>query len=181
MKTYVLTVSRYFPKTHKRAEDPTYFVEKILSEQISCGLISRSEVKKHEPFSVLIFNTDEPKIHTCRANYDLWKKRIDNVSIGEAILSVRYWSGKPYNSKQVEICQLNKDSGVGVQRLTFQHDRDGIYGLKYPIISRTHFGDIKILAANDGLSLEDFKEWFKGYDLTKPMAIIHFTKFRYLI
>ena len=26
---------------------------------------------------------------------------------------------------------------------------------------------------------DDFKEWFKGYDLSKPMAIIHFTAFRY--
>ena len=35
------------------------------------------------------------------------------------------------------------------------------------------------LAKNDGLSLEEFKEWFKGYDLSQPMAIIHFTRFRY--
>jgi hypothetical protein len=35
------------------------------------------------------------------------------------------------------------------------------------------------LAENDGLSLVDFKAWFKGYDLSKPMAIIHFINFRY--
>lgn len=35
------------------------------------------------------------------------------------------------------------------------------------------------LAHNDGLSTDDFKEWFRGYDLSQPLAIIHFTKFRY--
>jgi len=39
--------------------------------------------------------------------------------------------------------------------------------------------DIRTLAKNDGLSLQDFKDWFKGYDFSKPMAIIHFTRFRY--
>lgn len=39
--------------------------------------------------------------------------------------------------------------------------------------------DREILANNDGLSKEDWQEWFRGYDLSKPMAIIHFTKFRY--
>ena len=29
------------------------------------------------------------------------------------------------------------------------------------------------------MSLDDFKAWFKGYDLHKPMAIIHFTNYRY--
>ena len=28
-------------------------------------------------------------------------------------------------------------------------------------------------------SFEDWENWFKNYDLAQPMAIIHFTKFRY--
>ena len=39
------------------------------------------------------------------------------MNAGEAILSVRYWSGKPYNSKQLRIVEFDKDSGVGVQKL----------------------------------------------------------------
>ena len=35
------------------------------------------------------------------------------------------------------------------------------------------------LAKNDGLSDDDFREWFKKIDFSKPMAIIHFTDFRY--
>ena len=32
---------------------------------------------------------------------------------------------------------------------------------------------------NDGLSLDDWFSWFNDYNLSKPMAIIHFTNFRY--
>lgn len=152
MKTYVLTVSRYFPTTHKRKGEPTHFVEKIL-----------------ENFEPTIFI---PKIHTIRSNYDLWAKRIKEVQEGKAILSIRYWSGKPYNSKQVEFCQLDQNSGCGVQKLQF----DG--SILFPFIN-SHQPSVKRLSGNDGLSLEDFKEWFKKYDLSKPMAIIHFTSFRY--
>ena len=153
MKTFVLTVSRVFPATHKRKGEQTYFADRILSGQT-------------------IPSNKWMKIHTIRANYELWEKRIKQVQEGKAILSIRYWLDKPYRSKQVEICQLDKDSGIGVQKIFI----DGIY--RYKIDD----GDLQWgsddLAKNDGLSVEDFKEWFRCYDL-RPMAIIHFTKFRY--
>lgn len=31
----------------------------------------------------------------------------------------------------------------------------------------------------DGLSFSDWYDWFRKVDLRQPMAIIHFTKFRY--
>lgn len=55
MKTYVITLSQYFLATHKRAGDPTDFKEKFLSGE---------------------------KIHTIRANYPLWEKRIKEVQEG---------------------------------------------------------------------------------------------------
>jgi len=163
MKTYVLIVSRVFPKTHKRAGEPTNFREKILEGE---------------------------KIHTIRANFHLWAKRVEEVQRGEAIIAIRYWSGKPYNSKQLRICELDKYSGVGMQELRFEynraedHDYEGYdinQPLLYPRFCWEKYHDINIieLAKNDGLSLDDFKEWFKGYDLSKPLALIHFTKFRY--
>lgn len=181
VKTYVLTVSRYFPKTHKRAGEPTCFVEKILSEQIACGLISKNEIEKYEPFSMFVFNADEPKIHTIRANYPLWKNRIEQVQKGEAIISLRYWSGKPYNSKQVEFCQLDKDSGIGIQGVIFDICDWSIAHIytKGEIDTKLLFPSYVKLSKNDGLSVEDFKEWFKNYDLSNPMAIIHFTSKRY--
>jgi len=162
MKTYVLTVSRVFPVTHKRKGEETHFVDKILAHIKPDG---------KNPFGWMNF-----KIHTIRSNYELWAKRIEQIQKGKAILSIRYWSGKPYNSKQVEICQLDKDSGIGVQELEMYSD-----GFTYAWRNDKSFKNVawSELSKNDGLSLEDFKEWFKGYDLSESMAIIHFTKFRY--
>lgn len=155
VKTYVLTVSRYFPTTHKRKGERTFFQERI-----------------HEA----LWPVTEPpilgkKIHTVRANYPLWEERIKNIQDGNAILSVRYWSGKPYNSKQIEFLQLDKDSGVGIQKL--EDPTNFVFALI----------DGKIInwdeiAKNDGLSFDDFCEWFKVRK-PNPMAIIHFTHYRY--
>ena len=60
----------------------------------------------------------------------------------------------------------------GTQKVEFKADEFG------PLVDwKNQF--VSDLAKNDGLSLTYFTDWFKGYDLSKPMAIIHFTKFRY--
>ena len=162
MKTYVITLSRHFLANHKRAGEETHFKEKFILGQ---GLT----------------DYDTPsmaKIHTIRANYPLWEKRIKEVQDGHAVLSIRQWTGKPYRSKQVEIARLTADNGIGIQKLSFDKDRDGVPSLKYFNINGKYI-DREILANNDGLSKEDWQEWFRGYDLSMPMAIIHFTKFRY--
>ena len=169
MKTYVLIVSRIFPKTHKRAGEETHFTTKIeLNENIWRGTNSTLKLSLSE------FGT--PKLHTIRANYVLWANRIKEIQEGKAIISIRYWSGEPYNSKQVEICQLDKNSGIGVQILFFDECK-----INKPLIADSSKTFIlpSLIAKNDGLSLEDFKDWFRKYDLSKPMAIIHFTSFRY--
>ena len=147
MKTYVLTLSELFPKAHDRAGMPTNFKDKFLKGE---------------------------KRHTIRANYPLWEKRIKEVQDGNAVLSVRQWTGKPYRSKQIEIARLTNKNGVGIQRLRFL---DGNFNGGY--IRNGVFPSNKILANNDGLSVYDWQEWFRHYDLSKPLAIIHFTKFRY--
>ena len=148
MKTYVLTLSRYFPKTHKRAGEQTHFVEMV--ENVTHPLLRCACGAKK---------------HTIRQNFELWQKRISEIQKGNAILSIRYWSGKPYNSKQVEICQLNRFSGIGIEEVIF------------PCVE--NYSKIIEIAKNDGLSIEDFEEWFKKYDFSKSLAIIHFTAFRY--
>lgn len=154
IKTYVLTVSKTFPKMHNRSSEPTCFPEKLLNGS---------------------------KIHTIRSNYELWKKRIDEVNAGLAILSVRNWSGKPYNSKQEIICELDKNSGLSVQDLYFdcQMLSESFISNETSENKTQTYVSNSIISENDGLSLEDFKEWFKNYDLSEPMAIIHFTPFRY--
>lgn len=158
MKTYVITLSRHFLANHKRAGEETHFKEKFLLGQ---GLI----------------DYDTPsmaKIHTIRANYPLWEKRIKEVQDGHAVLSIRQWTGKPYRSEQVEIAMLTDRNGVGIQMLRFL---GGNFNRGY-IRNGVYLSD-KILAKNDGLPLTDWEAWFRGYDLSKPLAIIHFTKFRY--
>lgn len=113
------------------------------------------------------------KIHTIRGNYDLWAKRFEKINAGKAILSVRIWEGKPYASKQLEIFKYDYTHKIGVEKILFD---DYLYSCQ---INEKRFGNMWELSKNDGLSDEDFEHWFKKYDLSKPMAIIHFTDFRY--
>jgi hypothetical protein len=185
MKTFVLTVSRNFPVTHKRKGAATGFEEKILLGQGCPDCVQ--EYLPRERDGILYPNCLRnqiitPKIHTIRANYPFWEKRIKQVQSGEAILKVCYWRdlrGQYLKGNElIEICQLDASSGIGVQEVFMYIDEVAWVwpektGKKHKCVSW------EILCKNDGLSLEDFKEWFKHYDLYKPMAVIHFTKFRY--
>jgi hypothetical protein len=112
------------------------------------------------------------KLHTIRKNYELWKERAEEINSGKAVLSQRHWEGKAYRSKQEEFYRLKK---IGVQKLTFKNDR-----IAYPIVDEGMvLWSVDRLAKNDGLAPWDFEHWFKPYDLSEPMAIIHFTDFRY--
>ena len=111
------------------------------------------------------------KKHTLRANYKLWQYRINEVNKGNACLSVRQWLGKPYNSRQLEIFNFT-GSQVGIQKIEW----DTALGWFIDDFDSDLY--TKDLAENDGLTLPDFKEWFKKYP-KEPMAIIHFTDFRY--
>lgn len=152
MKTYVIIVSEFFPKTHPRAGEKTDF-----------------------PLAIKHYD----KIHTIRANYELWKKRFEKIDKGEAILSIRIWEGKPYTSKQLEIFKYDKTKGIGLEKLTFFTDKDDMPRLSYPLVNHYAEPKIEYIAKNDGLTYTDFKDWFREYDLNEPLAIIHFTDFRY--
>jgi hypothetical protein len=73
VKIYRMQLSRVFPATHPRAGETTDFAEKIKAIR---------------------------KTHTIRANYELGKKRIDEVDAGNAILIIYEWEGKTYRSAQ---------------------------------------------------------------------------------
>ena len=179
MKTYVLILSRVFPSTHPRKGEPTYFDHYVENN----GLWAKKLLTKYIGDDYV---KGACKKHTIRANYELWRKRFEKIERGEACLSIRQWEGKPYRSKTIEIFRLTKEHGIGLQKLLLGDDVDMIG--EYSLIEDgwTLFGikgDTKVynqqLAKNDGLSLNDWEEWFKGYDTTKPLAVIHFTKFRY--
>lgn len=111
------------------------------------------------------------KIHTIRGNYDLWAKRFEKINAGKAILSVRIWEGKPYASKQLEIFKYDYTHKIGIEKL-----EDPTNFVFAPIEGKQINWDL--VAKNDGLSFEDFCEWFKVRS-NSPMAVIHFTGFRY--
>ena len=100
--------------------------------------------------------------------------RFEKIEKGEACLSVRYWTGKPYRSKQVEIARLTREDGIGLQQLSFSFG-----DITKPRIKNDNDPTPQTLAKNDGLSFTDWFNWFRGYNLTNPLAIIHFTPFRY--
>lgn len=146
-------VAKVYPCYHSRKGQPTNFGSSILFKN---------------------------KIHTIRSNYPLWEKRIKLVQEGKAVLVLKQWVGRPYHTSQEILITLTKDDIVGIQKLEFI---EGVLSkLNNPIIKKEK-GYIKInpltLSRNDGLEILSFQEWFKPYDLNEPMAIIHFTDFRY--
>ncbi|MEP2668889.1 MAG: hypothetical protein ABJH04_07835 [Cyclobacteriaceae bacterium] len=149
LKTYVLLISKQFLKGHPNEGKPTNFKEKIL---------------------------DGEKIHTVRSNPLYWIPIITRVQKGLAVLSLRQWAGKPYNSPQIEFAQLSES--VGYQ--SFDIDRNDVVS-----IDNTHIPvgfNMKHFAKNDGLTYEDFQSWFNLNNSGKAEmtgVVIHFTDFRY--
>lgn len=146
MKNHVLTLSDYFPAWHSRKGYPTNFKEQFL---------------------------DGDKIHTIRKSHK-WIERIQEVQNGDAKLSIRRWTGKPYNSKQEVIKELYGKK-VGVQKVSMRNGE--ITSIYYNNIHKqSEYFDMEV-AVNDGLNIDDFQEWFAG--VTGELVIIHFTEFRY--
>ena len=159
MITYILTLSRNFPAKHPKKGQPTYFKDKVHAA------ITHNEEYWNKP-------------HTIRDNYPLWAKRFEKINRGEACLSVRQWTGKPRHSPQEELFRLTQEDGIGLQMIKFAQYSDGkIYMDCAHIEGKDIEGET--IAQNDGLSYLDWQAWFRDYDLSHPLAIIHFTKFRY--
>ena len=184
IKIYKLVTAKYFPKTHKRAGERTYFRERIL---LNFGFKPQ-------------FNLDLPenyKLHTCRESYK-WEERIEEVKAGKAVLVLCEWKEKPYGSRQDNYiafaahnvidallaaqkigCRILPAKDLGTQVLEFAGEPEVPYIVSYRGSDLDRKIDFKELAKNDGLSTEDFVDWFENHDCDKPLTIIHFTKFRY--
>lgn len=170
MKTYVLMLADKFPATHQRKGEQTFFHRKVIN-----GL---NYPINFQP----VFGCNEPakKIHTIRKNAELWVKRFEQIDSGKACLSLRMWEGKPYKSKQIEIARLTKEDGIGIQLGYIGIEREHpTLSIGYPENGSIEFIEGDLISYNDGLTRWDWCDWFKNYDISKPMAIIHFTKFRY--
>lgn len=175
MKTYVITLAKTFPAGHPNAGHPTYFREKV---EAALNGHEHASVKADRNGWMSVVHS--AKIHTIRTDVTLWAKRMKDVEAGEACLSIREWSGRPYNSKQVEIARLKKGDCVGLQVLrTKSRMYDGeLYASLIAHGSVDYTVEASTIAMNDGLSLDDWLAWFKGCK-EDSLAIIHFTPFRY--
>jgi hypothetical protein len=138
----VLTCSRFFPKGHPKAGQPTHFVEKI--EACLADTLPGWELSK--TFTLhdwgTYYHCMMPKSHTIRAG--------NRFKAGEMV-SLRVWADKPYRSKQVEFAQVEI-------KKTWKITREGyLWWLNgQPIIST----NLASIAANDGLEYQDFLSWF---------------------
>lgn len=149
----VITFSRVFPSYHPRAGQPTYFVEAIWR---SLGL--ENSLNKFLPFveayndlvsddldTLIDFEDLSPKHHTIRAGHR-WKA-------GDWF-SPRVWSGKPYNSKQIQFApeiQVKKVFDFCVDLLSGEYRMSG-HAIDVP--------RFKEIAKNDGLTANDLSDWF---------------------
>lgn len=146
-KKVILTLCKVFPITHPRAKEPTEFAKSL---------------------------HDGSKIHTVRGNEkNLWQGRCEDIASGRKYLSVRQWTGRPYNSEQEELARFE---AVGLQHIQIAYSVEDnkptawVDGEQVPI---------EEIAKNDGLALDDFINWFCQDDNVFDGVIIHFTNFRY--
>lgn len=136
----VRTFSRVFPSYHPRKGQNTFFVEKILK-----GLDSPEDFYFDKLLRLDIVDFDDldclPKFHTIRAG--------KHFKEGDWF-SPRVWIDKPRSSKQIIIApdlQFKKIWDIW-------HDENGWR------INGNSFYEIERLAQNDGLSVQDFLDWF---------------------
>jgi hypothetical protein len=119
---------------------------------------------------------DGRKIHTVRKNYAFWKHHSGKEC------GIRVWEGKPYRSKQREICKKR----IHVQPILICRNKTAD-GHKMPPVFLGKQGRIETfrLAMNDGFFDEennvcgdDFIKWFYDYP-DGALAVLHFTDYRY--
>jgi hypothetical protein len=105
------------------------------------------------------------------------------VQEGKAVIDLFYWElpgGRwTKDNQQIVFATLDKDSGCGMQEIVFLNNDITQANIQNTELDEFECEDYEYIAQNDGLSVKEFKSWFKGYDLSKPLAIIQFTKFRY--
>jgi hypothetical protein len=138
MKIIVLTVSRHFPKVHPEAGNETNFVESILNRT---------------------------KETTIRKNYARWRTIKGKVNAGTHLISLRYWTDKPYRSKQVEFAICTK---ISIDRVFITNDHNGLE----MSVNGNYQDDSKIfeLVKKEGFSnYNNFADWFKTEEFSGVM------------
>lgn len=149
----VIMFSRVFPAYHPKAGEPTFFVEKLYN-----SLFSRNNLMDYPKGIEINESILEMKHHTIRAGH--------RFKVGDTF-SPRVWgddinlkSGRsgPYHSKQIIIAPDLEVKQVYKFEL---RKSDLNYYLNGKLLK---FAQLKEIAKNDGLDLDDFDEWFNSPD-----------------
>lgn len=151
----VITFSRYFPKGHPRAGEPTYFVGKILISlnNQDWDIVHDKNNPEKSLFELLPIDltypmrNPNPKFHTIRAG-NRWK-------VGDKF-SPRVWSGKPYNSPQIIIAP-----DIEIKKVFQFTISGGEFWINDNIYDGMNIDFLEQIAANDGLTRCDLLDWFK--------------------
>lgn len=138
----VITFSRFFPEKHPRKGEATNFVEKIWESIYLDNVGSYEYEVVKSKFDIIAHGKYEPKHHTIRAG-NRWK-------VGQKF-SPRVWSGKPYASKQIQFAP-----DIEIKKIwTFETKGELFF------VDRKQFDVTSSdLPMNDGLSTDDFLNWF---------------------
>lgn len=164
LKIYQLGISKTYLQGHPKAGQPTNFRLKIEQAMLECMYTDSGHL--------LYKGSGSGKIHTCRPNYEYWKRIEEKVNSGQGILSLRQWEGKPYNSKRPEFMCLTK-MRVDHLVITTKGFGKGSAAVTVHINGKDCTSNLELLAMNDGLENGlDLIQWlgWKGFD----GALIHF-------
>lgn len=146
-KTVVLILSVNFMVGHSKAGYPTGFKGKLESGE---------------------------KLHTMRGNYNYWAEKAEKINAGDMELSIRQWLGEPFNSHQYEIATREHLNIQRYEGYWYKEQREKGELPTFLIDGKLH-EDVAQLAKNDGLSLEDWLEWFFKKTEKVEGVILHFT------
>lgn len=161
----VIIISRTFPATHPRRYEPTFFVEKIWKALQTHGYKEPWNFFNELPGLSSVINihdyaASKEKYHTIRAGRR-WK-------LGD-MASLRVWSGLPYRSKQIAIVpdlMIQKAIDIEIHFNPFQ--------VVIPTPGKTNqWGMLSngLVAENDGLSYDDFQNWFDPWKTNRKTLI----------
>lgn len=149
----VIIFSRTFPSYHPRKGEPTYFVEKILKGLPHTGMQEPNGIE----IDLGMIIEAHTKYHTIRAGHR-WKE-------GDWF-SPKVWgddinpkSGRkgPYHSKQIQFAPDIQIKKVWDFEISGNDGKFFIY--QSPFTSKGIF--VNEVANNDGLTVDDFKSWFR--------------------
>lgn len=156
----VLTMSRFFPKGHIREGQPTHFVEAICNSFRGVDYALPLDFLKCSTHDLFPQKDQYLEAISYRATTKHTTIRAGERFKPGDMVSLRVWSDKPYRSKQIEFAQvlILKTHKFIIHQVgnTIYWQISGVGGGIFCLRS----DGLRIIAINDGLSIEDFISWF---------------------